>query len=111
MCPPGSAGRALIATKSGQTTMLSNKTKRRKRREPSKPLGGIRREFEQSLLGTDHDVLALCPIFNQWQNMRVLASIYGGRRQSRLLLQGFVPRRFQGFVLGTLPGLLLRRFQ
>ena len=42
MCPPRSARRALVATKSGKTTMLSDKTKRRKSREPGKPFGGIR---------------------------------------------------------------------
>jgi hypothetical protein len=43
MCPPRSARRALIPTKSGKTTKLADKTKRRKCREPSKPFGGVRR--------------------------------------------------------------------
>jgi len=40
MCPPGSPGRALRATKSGKTPLLPDKAKRRKRREPGKPFSG-----------------------------------------------------------------------
>jgi hypothetical protein len=56
-------------------------------------LGRIRLKCEQALFGTAHDVLALCPIFNQWQNMRLLASINGCRGENWLLPQGVVLRR------------------
>jgi len=106
MCPPGSTGRALIATKSGKTTMLSDKAKRWKGLQPGKPFGGIWLKGEQSAFGADHDIRPLHPIFNQRQNMRVFASIH---RWSRF--QGLVLGRLQGLVLGRLQGLVLGRLQ
>jgi hypothetical protein len=41
MSAPGSAGQALDLAMSGQTTMFSHKTKRRKGCQPGKPLRGI----------------------------------------------------------------------
>ena len=96
MGPRGACWQSTDSPISGKPPRLSIKPKRRQRREPSKPFGRIRRECEQALFGTDHDVLALCPIFNQWQHMRLEARINGCRRESWLLLQGVVRRRVQG---------------
>src|SRR6266487_3810747 len=95
MCPPRSMWRALIATKSGKTALLADKTKRRKRRKPGKPFGGIRLKGEQALFRADYHIVALDPIFHQRQNTRVFTSINRCRNGS------FVQGRFRSFIQGS----------
>src|ERR1019366_2758949 len=104
MCPPRRASGGLIATKGRETATLANKTKRRKRREPGEPFRRIRLKREHAFFRADHDIRALRPIFNQWQNMGVFASI--NRCKNDLFLWG----RFYGDIRGRFYGDIRGRF-
>src|SRR5437588_7903872 len=56
MSAPGGPGQALDLAMSRETTLVADKTKRRKGRQPSKPGGGIGLQGEQALRGADYHV-------------------------------------------------------
>src|SRR6266516_6275735 len=77
---PTSVGAAIVTSTCAKATLLAHKTKRRKRRQPGKPLRRIRRDSQFPLLWTDEHVPTPGSIFNQ-RNER--ASLLGGMAHQR----------------------------